>query len=214
MKNKLILIPIIILLFFISCNETRHVPVYITVQDKDTIDFTKYEKILYMDLKIKSLPKDAGAEKVIKNFFLKELSQILKKDIESMNQENMAMENSDNKDNLKNIIKEIPNALLITGELECEIKSRSRVKEVKDKSGKKVKKFIKIQDWRVKLDVSMVDSNSGETVFKNEFTNHMREADPQKAVFNFKSLFDNVADKFLRKIKRGSRKTRRFLLTN
>ena len=52
MKNKLILIPIIILLFFISCNETRHVPVYITVQDKDTIDFTKYEKILYMDLKL------------------------------------------------------------------------------------------------------------------------------------------------------------------
>ena len=214
MKNKSILISIVILLFFISCGETRHIPVYITVQSKKVIDFQKYEKLLYMDLKTESLPEKIGAEKKIKHFFLKELSQTIKKDVEPLNQKDMPAEKSDKRDSLRNAIKEIPNALLITGKLECEIKKRSRVKQVKDKSGAKVKKFIKIQDWRVKLTITMLDSNSGKTIFENNFQSFMREADPQKAEFNFKKLFDNVADKYLRQIKKGSQSTRRFLLTN
>ncbi len=111
-----------------------------------------------------------------------------------------------------------PNAYVISGQLVFSIKDRSVLRKVRDDSGKKKKGFVSIQNWSLNLEVIVRDmsnldaSGQGKVLFKKNYDSRLREADPEKAEYNFKALFNKVTDRFLKEISRRKRYEKRTLL--
>jgi len=94
-----------------------------------------------------------------------------------------------------------------------DIKSRSIIKDVKRKAGKKGGGFVSIEFWDVTLELVMVDGSTGETVFQKKYSAGRKEADPQRWEFNFKGLFSELTDRLVTEISlRKERLEERFLL--
>jgi len=208
MKNKIILL---LCIFFvsISCSKQNHVEIRIPIKLKSVIDYKSYDKIFVGDFKIESSLKSFNPETELYLFFTKEFSQSIKRKIEKMSSQNI---NGETPQSLKERLKNLPNSLFITGELKINIKTRSIVKNVKNKSGAKNKAFVKVQLWDMILTITMTDSNSGEIASQNTFNEKLKDADPSREKYSFKLMFDNMTDRFIKKSTRRIRPQKRFLL--
>jgi hypothetical protein len=193
-----------------SCSES-FVQVRLSVSETQVIDFAQYDKIVYADLILESLPKDYNPENELNLFFLTDLPKLINKDIEHFTSKEKT--GKERLESIKESVKETPNSLLITGELIFDIKSRSKIQEVTDEEGKKERGFVEIQHWDLTLKIEMIELISGKEIFKKSYSEKLADADISNPKYNFEILFFKINNRFTKEIISGEKMQRRYLLT-
>lgn len=209
MKNKNILV-ISIILFFSFCKTSQYLTVNIPFDKKDDIDFKKYQNILYKDITIKFPLKSYNPQPEIKNFFLNDFSKALEKEVKYLDNETDYYLTPDK---FLQELKDFPESLLLTGKLNVDIKTRSYVKEERNKEGIK-KKFVKRQIWKMDVELLLVDANTSEIVFKKDFEEKIMDLDPKNPKYNFDTPFFKITDQFLKSLLKKQKLGKRYLLLN
>ncbi len=193
-----------------SCSE-NYVQVRLSVSETQVIDFAQYDKIVYADLILESLPKDYNPENELNTFFLTDLPKLINKDIEHFTSKEKT--GKERLESIKESVKETPNSLLITGELIFDIKSRSKIQEVTDEEGKKERGFVEIQHWDLTLKIEMIELISGKEIFKKSYSEKLADVDVSNSKYNFEILFFKINNRFTKEIISGEKMQRRYLLT-
>lgn len=214
-RLNLYLITIAILVLFsmvvVSCSGINRIIVRIPINRPHTIDYEKYDKIIYSDLILESLPEGYTPEEELRVFFLEDLPKIISKDIEHFAEEEKT--GKERIERIKEHYKKSPDSLLITGKLIFDIKTRSTIQEVKNKAGKKEKSFKKVQHWTLTLKIELIGLSSGEEVFKKSYWEKMSDADVSNPNYNFEKLFFKINNRLTREITTKKKMQRRYLLT-
>ena len=208
--KKIKLIPIILFIIFsISCSHKENIRVNISMGDINIVDLDKYIKILYNDFEIK-LPKNSfNSKKYVKDFFLNDFSKAVGKKVEYFDTDTDFFKDSKFfLENLKNFSK----TLLITGKIKIEIKSRSMIKKIKVKSGKRKKSFVQVQDWKMTSDIVLIDSGTGEKIYEKNFIDNIKDSETSDTKFNFETLFFKTTNKFIKSILNRTKIEDRYLL--
>ncbi len=198
MKDKIILLSVLIFIFA-SCTET-HVEVRIPMERPDAVDFGQYERILVKDFTITVSPETVVVPISVTDFFTKDFAKFIDKEIEYMKPKEEEGQPPRN------------NTLLITGSLKTEIKERNRINETRNKFGDKIRSFVKIQNWTMKMEIRLVESASGQVVKKFNFDDRLKDSENADSKFNFKSLFNRITDRFIQKVIRKETYQKRYLL--
>jgi len=217
MKTKQIIILTTISIFaamFIlalaSCSE-NFVQVRLSVSDAQSIDFEQYDKIVYADLILESLPKNYNPEKELNVFFLTDLAKLIGKDIEHFTSKEKT--GKERLESIKESVKENPDSLLITGTLIFDIKSRSKIQEVTNEEGKKEKGFVEVQHWDLTLKIEMIELSTDKELFKKSYSEKLADADISNPKYNFEKLFFKINNRFAKEIISVKKMQRRYLLT-
>jgi hypothetical protein len=177
---------------------SSHTEVLIELPDPSSVDFSKYENILYKDITVEAMPKGYDPSNEIKTFFLEDLKRITEKDVELWNREKHG--------------ELIPKGLLyVSGKLKLEIKSRSKIQDVKE-GGKNKKEFVSVQHWEMIFTVNLKDASTGKEIFNEDYKAKLANADPKTVKFNFENLFFKVTSRFMNKITRTRKMQRRHLI--
>lgn len=207
-----VLITALTALVSVSCSiADKFVEVRIEVSEAKSIDFDKFDKIVYADLLIKTPPKGYTPVNELKAFFVDDLSRTLDKPIEHLPAADMDKEKR--MESITERLKESPNSLLITGETIFDIKTRSKIEEKKNKEGKKEKTFVRVQHWTLTVKVELVDVDTGETLFKKSYSEKLGDADVDNPKYNFDDLFFKINNRFAKEITSKKRTQRRYLIT-
>ena len=193
-----------------SCSE-NFVQVRLSVSDTQAIDFEQYDKIVYADLILESLPKDYNPEKELNIFFLTDFPKLIGKDIEHFTDKEKT--GKERLESIKESVKETPDSLLITGTLIFDIKSRSKIQEVTDEEGKKERGFVEVQHWDLTLKIEMMELSSGKELFKKSYSEKLADADITNPKYNFETLFYKINNRFQKEIMSEKKMQRRYLLT-
>ena len=174
--------------------------VMIEMPDPRSFNFDGYENIIYKDLTLEGMPEGYNPDNEIKTFFIDDMSRTIDKKIQHW----------DRKKHAEMVPKKL---LLISGNLKIDVKSRSKIKDVKDQGKKKSKKaFVTVQHWEMTLSLILKDASTGKDVFKNKFKAKLANADPKAGKFNFEKLFFKVTNQFVRKVTRTRKMQRRHIL--
>lgn len=206
MKNKIPIL-LICIFVFISCTK-KPLIVRIPVNQESRVAYEKFDAIFIGGFDITAPISDPDPKKKLIKFFTDEFQQAIQKKIEHVEIET---DPENRLESIKNKLRKHPNTLFITGKFTIDIKTRSIVKKVKEK---KKKAFVKIQLWEMTWKLVMIDSDSLKTISQQTFDSKMKDADPNKAQFNFKSLFDNLTERFMHNIKKKFKFQNRYLLQN
>ena len=209
-KTYLTLSIITVVFLMLTACTNNFVEVRIEVKDIKVIDFNKYDKIVYADLAIESPLKEYSPVNELRLFFLDDFAKIIGKDIEHF--EIKEETGKKREDILNETYKDSPGTLLITGKAAIEIKTRSRIKEVKNKEGKKEKKFVPVQHWTLKVKIEIIEPDSGEEFFKKTYSEKTAKPDISDPKYNFDDLFFKINNRFQKDITNIKRTQRRYLL--
>lgn len=221
MKTGQILSSILIIMVSLtlsSCS-TSFTEVKLEINEMKAIDFSKYDKIVYADLILESPPEGFNPSKELSDFFIDDLSKVLGKKVEPVNTADIDKDikaNSEENTRLEKIkeqLKETPNSLLITGKLTFDIKTRTKVDEVKGETGKKEKTFVKVQHWGLALKVQLIEVETGKELFNRNYSEKTASADVTNPKYNFDDLFFKINNNFTRDLTSKKSTQRRFLLT-
>jgi hypothetical protein len=180
--------------------------VRIKTGDIKIIDFDKYDKIIYADIEIVSPPENYSPDKELRFFFLDDFAKITGKTIT-----HYEIKDQD-REKIKDEFKNSPNTLLVTGKIIFDIKTRSRVAEVKNAEGKKEKQFVPVQHWTLTLNLEIIETASGEELFKKSYTEKTAEPDLTNPKYNFDDLFFKINNRFQKDITNIKSTQRRYLL--
>ncbi len=207
------------LLTLTSCS-TNFSEVKLEISETKAIDFNKYDKIVYADLILESTPQDFNPAKELNDFFVGDLSKVLGKKVESLiiadidKDTPTGTEDTARLEKLKERLKESPNSLLITGKLTFDIKTRTKVDEVKGESGKKEKTFVKVQHWGLTMKIRIIDVDTGQELFNKSYSEKTASADVNNPKYNFDDLFFKINNNFTRDLTSKKSTQRRYLLTD
>lgn len=202
-----------------SCS-TNFSEVKLEINETKALDFNKYDKIVYADLILESTPEDFNPAKELNDFFVGDLSKVLGKKVESFNGADIdkdtptGTDDSARLEKIKERLKESANSLLITGKLTFDIKTRTKVDEVKGESGKKEKTFIKVQHWGLSMKVQLIEVDTGKELFNRSYSEKTASADVTNPKYNFDDLFFKINNNFTRDLTSKKSTQRRYLLTD
>lgn len=205
-------------LTLISCS-TNFSEVKLEINETKAIDFNKYDKIVYADLILESTPDDFNPGKELTDFFVDDLSKVLGKKVEPLNviesDKDISANTEENArlEKIKEHLKETPNSLLITGKLTFDIKTRTKIDEVKGESGKKEKTFVKVQHWGLTMKIRLIEMETGKELFNRNYSEKTASADVTNPKYNFDDLFFKINNNFTRDLTSKKSTQRRFLLT-
>ena len=192
-----------------SCASQSTLQVTVPVNAPDAIKFLDYDKVFYGGINIQAEVEPIEPGKNLADFFTDEFSQIVGREITPLPLDPEAAKTGRS---IEERVSHIPNSLLIKGEFSIDIKSQNIVKDEKGRSKKKVRVLSKVELWEMKLSVSFIETETGKPVAVHSMTTRMKDADPEKRSYNFKSLFDDITDQFVRKATRKVRMEKRTLL--
>lgn len=210
---------IMTLLTLTSCS-TNFTEVKLEISETKSIDFSKYDKIVYADLILESTPEDFNPTKELSGFFVEDLSKVLGKKIEPLNvadidkDTTMGTEDNARLEKIKERLKESPKSLLITGKLTFDIKTRTKVDDVKGETGKKEKTFVKVQHWGLTMKVRLIEVETGKELFNRSYSEKTASADITNPKYNFDDLFFKINNNFTRDLTSKKSTQRRYLLTD
>lgn len=207
-KNKSLLTLSIIAAMFLmlSACTNNFVEVRIKTGDIKVIDFDKYDKIIYADIEIEAPPENYTPEKELGTFFLDDFAKIIGKTVTHFEVKD------ENRGKIKEQFEDSPNTLLITGKIIFEIKTRSKIEEVKNAEGKKEKQFVPVQHWTLTLNLEISEPGSGEELFKKSYTEKTAEPDLTNPKYNFDDLFFKINNRFQKDITNIKSTQRRYLI--
>lgn len=173
--------------------------VVIELPDPHSLNFEKYDTLLYKDLIVEGMPEGYDPKSEIQSFFLDDLNRVTGKKIETWNSENHGEKSS-------------KGVLIISGKIKIAIKSRSKIEDVKEGKKKNQKKFVTVQHWDMTMTLDFKDPSAGKSVFKEDFKAKLANADAKTPKFNFENLFFKVTNRFTKKVTRTKKMQRRHLL--
>jgi hypothetical protein len=197
-KNKITLLMTAAFLVFISlsCSGRRdYVVVPVPVKNIKAIDFNSPKEIFYQDLVFENEPKNYQPRQEVADFFLTDLPRYIKRDIKPFSED---IDKS--------------SSLLISGKMTFDIKERSVIRDVKDKTGKKEKGFVSVQHWTIRFEIAITEPSSGKEVFKKTYESNLNDIDPKESEYNFKALFNKMTDNFIKDLLKKERVEQRYLL--
>jgi hypothetical protein len=208
---KLVIIVVVVFSLFSCTRRANFIEVNLSTEKTKTINFGKYEKIIFTDFILEAPPKNYDPQTEIREFFLEDFSGIISQDVEYISIPGKTLKEKSS--NLKENLKTSANSLTITGRANFDIKSRSRIGEDTDPEGKKIKRFIKVEHWSLEIEIIITDLNSDKEIFKNTYQEKMSNVENTSPKYNFESLFFKINERFIREISRGKRIQKRYLLT-
>lgn len=205
-------------LLLTSCSSNVE-EVKLEVSEKNIIDFDKYDKIIYADLFIEAAPEGYNPGEELYKFFVDDLSKVLGKKIEHFDVPSIADINTVTDENLRlqkivDRLKGIPNSLLITGKLTFDIKTRTKIEEVKGDAGKKEKTFVKVQHWGITMKIQIITLFTNREIFNKSYSEKTSNADVLNPKYNFDDLFFKINNNFTRDLINKKSTQRRYLLTD
>jgi hypothetical protein len=195
-----ILCIMVALLFNCGRGVGSRVEVKLEIPDPMTANLEKYDKIVYKDLTLNSMPKNYNPEPEIKRFFLDDFSKAIEKKVEPW-------------DNEKHGEGKMPaGTLLMTGTLKMEVKERSKIEDKKDDKGKTKRTFVNVQHWSMNLSLEIKDAVNGKEIFKFTSDEKMADVDPTNVKFNFDTIFYKITNQMVLKLMRTKKMETRYLL--
>ena len=197
------------ILLLASCAQSNTVQVNVPVEDPDAIKFMDYDKVFYGGIQIQADIDPVNPEEALTLFFTSEFERIIDREITPLRTKK---EGEKPTRSIEERMKNIPKSLLIKGEFSVDIKAQNIVKDEKGESKKKVRVLSKVELWVMKLSVTFIETETWTPIITHSMTTRLKDADPEKRSFNFKSLFDDITDQFIRKATRTKRMEKRTLL--
>jgi hypothetical protein len=193
----------LVLGFFMSgCSSQlgNRVDVMIELPAANIVDFSQYDTVLYKDITLESIPEGVKPLEEINTFFLQDLGRTVDKKIEPWDKE---------KHGTTMPVK----CLLISGNLKIEIKSRSKIENIKEDGKNKGKKgFVTVQHWEMVLSIVFTDATSNKDIFKQDFKAKLANVESDSPKYNFENLFFKVTGEFLKRVTRTKKMQRRYIL--
>lgn len=198
MKKTIMALMIITFLAVTGCKLQNSKIIHFPVTGKNALEFEKYKDIFFENIKIKSFTESYDPSHDIKNFFINEFSKAIDRDITMI----LKTPETEEKTGISKP------SLVIGGELTLKITKRSIIEEKKKK-----KKFVKVENWEMEMKIFFRDTESGKKIFYKTLKSTLNSADPKKPDYNFKFLFREITEKFIRGIRPVGKIERRYLLT-
>lgn len=193
---------VILIVFIAGCSSSlgNRVEVMIELPAAHIVDFSKYEAILYKDITLETIPTDVNPLDEIKIFFLQDLGRTIDKTITPWDKE-------------KHETSTPQNTLIISGHLKIEVKTRSKIDNVKDEStGKGKKGFVTVQHWEMTLTIVFTDTTTQKEVFRQDFKSKLANVDAKTPKYNFEDLFYKVTNEFTKRVTRTKKMQRRYII--
>ncbi len=183
-----------------SRNTGNRVQVMVELPAPNLVDFEKFATVLYKDLTLEAIPQGFDPLNEINTFFLQDLGRSMNKTIAHWEREKHG--------------EMVPTKLLIiSGNLKVDIKSRSKIEDVKAEGKlKKKKEFVTVQHWEMTLSLIMTDATTNKEIFKEDFKAKLANVDSTTPRFNFENLFFKVTGDFVKKITRTKKMQRRYII--
>lgn len=186
--------------FTVNCGGgiSNRLEVSLNLPDPGSVQFEKYETILFKGVDLEGIPKDFDPGPFLDSFFIDDISRTIEKQVVAWDRKKHG--------------EMVPKKLLeISGRLKLEINSRSKISDVKE-NGKIKKKFVTVQHWTMTLTVELKDASTGKMVYKDDYSAKLANAEADAVKFNFDNLFFKVSGRFLKRMTRTKRMQRRHLL--
>jgi hypothetical protein len=191
----------IMALLLVSCSRgASRIEVRLDIPDPQGINLDSYNKIVYKDLTLESMPKEFNPESEVRRFFLDDFAKALEKKVEPWDSE----KHGDNKSD--------PGVLVLTGTLKLDVKERSKIEDKKDETGKKQRAFVNVQHWSMNLSLSLKDAVDGKEVFKFTYDEKLAEVNPTNPKFNFEAIFYKITNQLVQKLMKKKKMETRYLL--
>lgn len=218
-SNIITIVFIMSALVLTSCSNSLE-EVKLEIHEKKAIDFDKYDKIVYADLALENTPEGFSPVNELNEFFVNDLTKLLEKKVEHLNVTDIDKDikigagETARLEKIKERLKDSPNSLLITGNLIFDIKTRSKIEDVKDETGKKGKGFVKVQHWGLTMKIEVIEVLTGQVLFNKNYSEKTSSADIVNPKYNFDDLFFKMNNNFTRDFINKKSTQRRYLLTN
>jgi hypothetical protein len=188
-------------MFAVGCGSGRvsnRLEVSLKLPDPGSVKFDQFDTVLFRGVELEGIPENFDPGPFLDSFFIDDISRTTEKKVEPWEREKHG--------------EMVPKKLLeSSGKLKLEIKSRSKIRDVK--VGNKTKrKFVTVQHWTMTLTVILTDASAGKVLYKDDFNAKLANADAETVKFNFDNLFFKVSSRFLKRITRTKKMQRRHLL--
>ncbi|MCP4153002.1 MAG: hypothetical protein GY757_35040 [bacterium] len=212
MKTKHILILLMVVLFaFTSCS-SRYDLVRITVKRHKSVDFSQYDRIIYADIELESAPEKFVPDEELQAFFLEDFPRVINRDVEHIKAADIPGKAEKRVESIKELLKDSPNSVLITGKLKFDIRALNKIKEVKNDKGKRERKFVEVQFWAMTLTMAITELKTGKELFRHEYKEKETEVEASTPKYNFESLFFKINNRFATQVSKDKKMQRRYLL--
>ncbi len=104
-------------------------------------------------------------------------------------------------------------ALLITGSLKTRFNQRNVINETRSRFGDLMRTFKDVQNWEMRLEVTMFNAATREKVAEFSATRELKGVENTDRDFNYRKLYNQVTDLFVNRLTTRERQQDRFLLT-
>lgn len=214
--NKLVLL--VGTIFFLSCSQSLHWKLKVEMPGESQIDLEKFERIVITDFLVKKETKDIDLNHEIRDYLNFELGQKLKGKVKL---KSLPIENDkvfENQDFWKGLHTDAESTLIFTGTADYTEEVRKAILETKkdrfEDPFPRSKKLAERRFYTLKLDLYLIDSQSGEILYRRNFKETKGYRNPnQTAYFAFFDLIQRVKVKLLRNILGDTKIEERYLIS-
>ncbi len=217
-KNKFALL--IALLVLVSCSSPLHWKLKIEMPRRTAIDLAQFQEIIITNFWVKKQTKDINLSQELIDYFKFSLEKNFKGKIVS---KEISFNHDDifsNQDFWKNLAHSSPRALYFTGVASYGQEIRKAILEERrsdrfESPFKAEKKLAERKFYTLNLDLYLIDSTTGDVIYKREFKESKGYRNPnQTAYFAFFDLIQRVKDKLFRIILGGEKIEERYLISD
>ena len=201
----------------ISCQVGDQLRMRIEMPRKSPINLEKYDEIIVTNFIVKEKAENFDINKELGDYFTTELEHNLDKKISSRKIDIEDTEMFESQDFWKGLLPDQKQAILFTGNVEYTQEIRKSIKSAeKRRFESPFPEESRIEERRfysLSLQLFLIDSNSGETLYKRTFKENKAYQNPnQTAYFAFYDLMMTIKEKLFRQIRGEEQSQERYLI--
>lgn len=192
----------LILFVAVSGCMDRFLRVSVPMPQQEPLPFEQYSRIILGEFTETVEPDDYAPSVHIQDFFTRDVATLIRKPVEHIPE--LTPESSR--------LDTLGPALLITGSLKTEFSRRNVIDETRSRYGDRVRTFKDVQNWRMQLDVILINSETRKKVARFSTTRELNGVENTDMEFNYRKLYNQVTDLFINRLTSEERRHDRFLL--
>jgi len=201
-KNKFI--PILSLLFFVSCTSVSYFKVNVELSRKALFDINQFKEIIVTDFFIKKEAESFDLNQELVNYFTTQMKQNFKPVVSSRKISFPNEEIFKDKAFWKNILPDSQETALFTGTVDYTQEIRKAVVQTKKKNDETFSRDKAIEERRfytINLNFYFIDAQTGEVLYTQTFRETQGYKNPkQTGAFAFYDLADTVKVKLFNNV--------------
>jgi len=180
-----------------SCSTEAYWKLKIEIPRKRVIDLDRFEEVIITDFLIKKEINKFNINKELVDYLTSELGQSLDKKISPEKIDLKEEETFENEEYWKNLFLGSKETLILTGNVDYAEETRKAIIEKEKKQFNDPfpagSRFVSRKFYSLNLDIYLIDSESGKTLYKRKFKETKSYENPnQTACFAFFDLIRNV----------------------